>query len=90
MPPPYKNKCKLWCELVNLVFKQTFHILKGIAYILKDGSNYIMSLIWFFMENLVSCLVKVARDELIYIFSYIHLFKDSSILILLLVGAVSF
>lgn len=27
------------------------------------------------MENLVSCLVKEARDELIYNFNYIHLFN---------------
>lgn len=87
MPPPYKNKCKLWCELMNVVLKQTFHILKGLVYILKDGSNYIISLIWFFMDNLVSCSVKVARDESIYIFSYIHLFRDSSMFILLVEGS---
>ena len=74
---------------VNLTLKQTFHVLKKIACTVARWFKlyHIPDLI--FMENLAFCLIEVARDEFIWSFSYIHLFKDSSMLTLS-VGAISF
>lgn len=88
MPFPYKNKCKLWCEIVNFTLKKCISCIKRDSLHLTKMVQVVYPAT-FFIDNIIFYLIRIIRNELFYNFSYIYLFRDCSVLISLLFPIIS-